>query len=91
MKISLKKKILDYIKSQYPNAVHKGELGRLAVNQWGFLNENMGRRCRELENEGYIMASYNEKREVSYKYIPQAMQPEQVELTPQDILNHALR
>lgn len=51
--MSLKLTILNHLKAQ-PSWVHKGELGRLAVTQWGYENENMGRRCRELENEGKI-------------------------------------
>jgi hypothetical protein len=58
MKISLKRKIFDYVKAQYPNFVHKGEIGKKAVLEWGFENENMGRRCRELEKEGYFEVDY---------------------------------
>lgn len=50
---SLKSSITEYLKAQN-TWVHKGELGRKAVLEWGFENENMGRRCRELENAGVI-------------------------------------
>lgn len=51
--MSLKKQILEYLKVK-KDWVHKGELGRKAVLEFGFENENMGRRCRELENAGVI-------------------------------------
>lgn len=51
--MSLKNFITEYLKEK-AIWVHKGELGRKAVLEWGFENENMGRRCRELENTGVI-------------------------------------
>jgi hypothetical protein len=59
--------ITDYVKSKYPNWVHKGELGRLAVIEWRYENENMGRRCRELQNEGTLERRINGK-SVEYRY-----------------------
>jgi len=58
--MSLKNTILNYLKSQHdpftgcPLWIHKGHLGKLAINSWGYENENMGRRCRELENAKQI-------------------------------------
>lgn len=66
--MSLSKIILEHLKKNYPQVIHKGELGRLAVNQWGYENENMGRRCRELVNKGLIERIENKKGEVMYKY-----------------------
>lgn len=51
--MSLKTNITTYLQGKN-DWVHKGELGRKAVLEWGFENENMGRRCRELENAGVI-------------------------------------
>jgi hypothetical protein len=68
--MSLKEIALNYIKSQYPKIVHKGEIGKLAVNEWGYLNENVGRRLRELQNSGAIEVIYNEKHEAQYRWIP---------------------
>lgn len=65
--MSLKSLILNLLTERYPNYVHKGEIGRKAVLDWGFENENCGRRCRELENEGKIEADYNSKGCVLYR------------------------
>jgi hypothetical protein len=70
--MSLKQKILTYLEGK--EFVHKGELGRLAVLEWGYENENLGRRCRELENEKKIVKRLNDKREVMYKIAPQDTQ-----------------
>lgn len=67
--MSLKSTILDYLKSEYPRIVHKGEIGRKAVLDWGYENENAGRRCRELENENKIRL-YKEKNQASYQWMP---------------------
>ena len=72
MKTSLKNLILEYIKSEYPNVVHKGEIGRKAVNEWGYENENAGRRCRELADDELIEPVYKNG-QVGYKYKPDDM------------------
>ncbi len=79
MKESLKDKILSYIHSQYPDVVHKGTIGRLAVLEWGYENENCGRRCRELENAGIIEKVQHPKGEAQYRWV------EKFEL-PQDFI-----
>ena len=66
--MSLKKTITEYLKAEYPRIVHKGEIGRKAVLEWGYENENSGRRCRELENEGIIEKIENSKGEAQYRY-----------------------
>ena len=66
--MSLKSRILELLEKRYPNWVHKGEIGRLAVIDWGYENENCGRRCRELENEGRIEHDYNSKGCVLYRF-----------------------
>lgn len=66
--MSLKNIIAEYTKSQYPKVVHKGEIGRKAVLEWGYENENAGRRCRELVKDGVLTPVYNQKHEVQYKY-----------------------
>lgn len=67
--MSLKQTILEHLKSKYPAIIHKGEIGRLAVNVWGYENENAGRRCRELVHEGKIKRYLNNKHEAEYQYI----------------------
>ncbi len=67
---SLRNKIIEYLQSKWPEVIHKGELGRIAVNDWGYENENMGRRCRELEEEGIIKRIYDQKGRAMYQYIP---------------------
>lgn len=66
--MSLKSQIKQHLKDCYPGVVHKGELGKKAVNEWGRENENMGRRCRELENEGEIIRVLNKKNAAQYQY-----------------------
>jgi len=68
-KAGLKKLILKHLENNYPTWIHKGELGRLAVNEWGYENENMGRRCRELVTAGLIEKDPNSI-EAIYRYIP---------------------
>lgn len=68
--MSLKNKIVEYLKHEYPRIVHKGEIGRLAVLEWGYENENAGRRCRELENENRIERLLDEKGQARYRYVP---------------------
>lgn len=67
--MSLKNKITEYLKQEFPRVVHKGELGKKAVLEWGYENENLGRRCRELENSNIIKKCFNEKGHVEYQYI----------------------
>lgn len=74
MRESLKTKILEYLKSKYPLEIHKGELGRKAVIDWGYENENMGRRCREMVKERLISPVYKKNpktgiTETWYKFI----------------------
>lgn len=95
---SLKLNIFYRLKSAYPEWVHKGELGRLAVNEWGFENENMGRRCRELENEGLVEVRYTKSGRVKcaeYRYVPpippKKLSPEEQEAESQRILMEALK
>lgn len=75
--MSLKDLIIQHLRKEYPKIVHKGELGKLAVMQWGFENENLGRRCRELENEKLIKKFKDEKGRAMYRYIDktQEVQP----------------
>ena len=68
--MSLKQQILSYLKEQYPAYVHKGVIGKKAVLEWGYENENAGRRCRELENAGVIEKDPNSY-EAIYRYVPQ--------------------
>jgi len=68
--MSLKQKILDHVKGRYPAYVHKGKISRMAVNEWGYDNENAGRRCRELESAGIFRKDPNSK-EAIYQYVPQ--------------------
>jgi hypothetical protein len=67
--MSLRNKIIEYLKVEYPRIVHKGDLGKLAVLNWGYENENLGRRCRELEDESLIKRFEDEKGRVMYQYI----------------------
>lgn len=68
--MSLKHIIYDYLRREYPRIVHKGEIGRKAILEWGYENENAGRRCRELEETGQIVKVENEKGEAQYQWKP---------------------
>lgn len=72
--MSLSKQIIAYLASQYPLAVHSGELERMAMENQ-YKASNCGRRCRELENEGLIEVIYNKKHEATYRYIPASENP----------------
>ena len=67
--MSLKDLIVQHLKSKYPEIIHKGALGKIAVNEWNFENENLGRRCRELENEGTIKKFEDDKKRAMYQYV----------------------
>jgi len=72
--MSLKNIILNHLKSEYPNWVDKGKLGKLAVNEWGYENENLGRRCRDLMKEGLIEVKYEPNKQgircAVYRWLP---------------------
>ncbi len=80
--MSLKSIITNYVASNYPRAVHKGEIGRKAVLEWGYENENSGRRCRELENDGILERVENEKGEVMYRYVPPELRKVEAKESP---------
>ena len=84
--ISLKDRITKYVYN-HDGWVHKGKLGRMAVVEWGYENENMGRRCRELVNEG-IFERRIEKGCVEYKceILPFHLK----ELTSEEILRYSV-
>ena len=71
---SLKGYILGYVRSKYPDFVHKGEITKKAAVEWGFMTENAGRRCRELVREGKFEYTYEKAKSgarcVLYKWIP---------------------
>ena len=52
-KKSLKQRIQEYLERK-DDWVHKGTICKLA-EQAGYLPDNAGRRCRELENEGEVI------------------------------------
>lgn len=70
--MSLSKQIVAYLASQYPLAVHSGELERMAMENQ-YKASNCGRRCRELQNDGLIEVIYNEKHEATYKWVPKGL------------------
>ena len=67
--MSLANQIITKLQNEYPQWVHGGELEKLAM-QNGYKPSNGGRRARELAEAGKIQKTYNEKREVVYRYIP---------------------
>jgi hypothetical protein len=86
MPTSLKSRIYEYIKSQYPQIVHKGTILKMTMNEWGRESENAGRRCRELEESGKIEVHY-QNGQAGYKYI----EPEPIQYrTPKETLTDGL-
>lgn len=65
--MSLVTKIEAYLVNQYPNFIHKGEIDRKTINEWGYESETAGRTCRLLQNQGLIEKKYNEKHHVMYR------------------------
>lgn len=83
--MSLKSRIIEYCKQRPFEWVHKGTLGRLAVTEWNYENENLGRRCRELETAGILEVRYtNGQAEYKYKGIMQRIAPEKPPEKPQE-------
>ena len=66
----LSKLIIDYLQERYPQTVHKGELGKKCILDWGYEAETLGRECRRLEVAGKIKVEYNKKHHATYRYIP---------------------
>ena len=76
---SLKSYILGYVRNRYPEWVHKGTIGREAVLSWGYENENMGRRCRDLVKEGKLEVKLEKEKGVRcawYRWIPPKIETE---------------
>ena len=61
MKISLKQRILNYIRRNYPNSIASGDIEKLA-QRIGRTGSNATRRLRELQTEGLINVSYEGKK-----------------------------
>ena len=74
MKQSLKERLLNYIRKQYPSKIAKGDLERMVMQNTKYIPENCGRRLRELQNEGMIEVSYGNKNHAFY----QAPKPKEV-------------
>lgn len=60
--MTLKNRITEYCRQRPFEWVHKGTIGRLAVLEWGYENENAGRRCRELCHPDWLLAQHPEWR-----------------------------
>ena len=68
-KQSLRQLTENYLEHNYPNFIHKGDLEKKAINEWGYEGDNLARRCRELERGGVIEKKLDNKGRVWYKYI----------------------
>jgi hypothetical protein len=56
-KYALKYRLAGYLRDVFPAWVPKGDLEKMAV-EWKYLNENSGRRLRELVRSGIIEVQY---------------------------------
>ena len=54
----LKQRLLDYLRRQNGSSVASGELQRLVASRTTYSPQNVGRRLRELENEGKVKVTY---------------------------------
>ncbi len=66
-KLSLKDRLLKYVRSIYPNEIAKGELDRIVMLNTKYVPENVGRRMREMVNEGLLEVRYGNKNHAFYK------------------------
>jgi len=71
--MSLKDLIVEYLKSKYPEIIHKGKLGKIAVNSWGYEGDTLGRECRNLKKKGIIERFEDDKGCAMYQYIPEKL------------------
>ena len=69
MKQSLKNRILNYIRRNFPAKIASGEIEKLAQGI-GRTGSNATRRLRELQNDGLIEVSYGNKNHAFYQAIP---------------------
>lgn len=60
--------ILEYLAAQPLNWVHKSDIERMALLEWGYSGDNAARRARELAKQGLIRAEENAKGQVTYKH-----------------------
>jgi len=74
MNMSLSNQIIAKLQNEYPKWVHGGEIERLSM-QNGYMSSHATRRARDLVTAGKIEKTYNEKRQVMYKYIPHSENP----------------
>ena len=56
--MTIRENILACVKEAYPLVVHKAELLRKSVNEWGHESETTGRECRFMVNDGYLVPIY---------------------------------
>lgn len=59
---------MGYLEDSYPQVVHKGEINRKALNEWGHESDTSGRACRLLAEEGEIIVVYDKKGYASYQH-----------------------
>lgn len=65
---SLKDRLASYLKRNYSQAfIASGELQRIVAEKTKYTPQNVGRRLRELENEGVVEVRY-EKNHAFYRY-----------------------
>lgn len=64
---SLKQRLLRYLKNN-PGWIAKGELERIVAEKTTYTAENVGRRMRELENEGSVEVEYRKKHHAFYRF-----------------------
>lgn len=62
MELSLRQRLLNYLRKKYPEKIAKGELDRIVMANTKYIPENVGRRLRELQNDGEIEVSYGGKK-----------------------------
>ncbi len=66
-KLSLRQRLLNYLRSKYPEAIAKGDLDRIVMANTKYIPENCGRRLRELVEDEELEVEYRNKNHAFYK------------------------
>ena len=83
-KLTQKRKVLVFIKGQYPNWVMSYDIEKFALSNF-IMGGTSLRRCRDLVDEGYLEKRIKDKF-IEYQYLPR----EQKQLTSDELLQVSL-
>lgn len=75
MKQSLRNRILNYYERHKGEWIASGTLQRLVTEKTSYTPQNVGRRLRELAEDGLLEVEYREKNHAYYRFKQQAQKP----------------